>query len=250
MNKEKPLTIGISKQGRVLPEIQKLIALAGYEGIIENSNGESFIKEANIRLVPVKGIEEVAYRMESCLLDGIMIGSDIAEEVNLILQDEAVRQGKRNSDEYLLNQVVDTDLCKARLALLKPRTMDIVRTILGDKRLNILSKYSLLAEQTRSRIKSPKSGINVFVREIESKADVLAGATNQLAYDIVDTGNTMRESGLQDVSGFVEEIGQDVWFEIPPSVSTSLGLFNTKKSSQDNAMIDFVASVKEAAGSV
>lgn len=242
MKKNKPLTIGISEQGRVFPEIKDILTRANYDGIDWDSGEKEFlIPDTNINLVLVKGIEEIAYQVESQMLDGVMIGSDVVMESNQILEDVGARRSVQ--DPNLMNSVVDTGRSPASLRLLKPQAMNFEAFIGRDVPPLILSKYSLLAyEQTRGL---PRW---IDVREIESKADVLAGKTQQMAYDIVFSGDTMRKAGLEDFSGQEFEWKGGVR-RSPEKIQTSLQLFNTRASEQDNAMIDFgqrIASVVEA----
>lgn len=234
------LSIGISSQSRLLPQIQAMLKDAGYPS--EFGKEKSLIlPDSKIKLVLVKGIEEIAYRVENLLTEGLIIGSDIAEEVNLILSEEARKNNQDEPTLLKLQSMADTGKAQAKLATLAPKDMDPTDLIKNPKL--ILSKYSLVAQREMGRIQSPET-INIKAREVESQADVLAGETSQLAYDIVDTGKTMREAGLKDISGFSEEVGQDIWFEIPASIPTSLQVFGTRRSAQTNQMIDFVQSLK------
>ncbi len=233
---EKPLTIGISKQGRVLPEIQKLIKGAGYTGLNWKNNKEIMVPDANILLVLVKGIEEIAYRVDEQLVDGLMIGSDIAMESNLIIQNETQRRG--GIFKNLMESVVDTERCQAKLSLLQPTELDLQRAMEEGVNLEVLSKYSLLARKEVDSVLGNAS--NVYVREIESQADVLAGTTRSLAYDIVSSGKTSRRAGLEE--SYWKYIEDDI--TVPKPIPTSLQLFNTIASSQDNRMIDFTEDIK------
>jgi len=244
MNKSnKPLTIGISSQSRVFPEIQKSITDAGYEGNWKNNKCVD-LRDTNIRLILVKGIEEIAYRVESQLLDGLFIGSDIVEEVNLLMQEEAKKRTK-NPEDLLLKSMLNTGLCRARLAMMAPEGMHITTQ---EGELTVLSKYSLLAAQELSKREQDLQHMSLkfTVREIESRADELAGQTRQMAYDIVDSGKTMRCSGLVEVSGMVEEIRSSVFFTLPKAIPVSLQLFSTSVFQQENAMTDFSAEIDRA----
>ena len=242
MKNPETLNIGISTQGRVMPEIQNLLKRAGYPDFEWGPKTKTLmIPDTNICLIGVKGAEELAFRVDQYLLDGVIIGSDVAQEVNLIIQDEG-RKNERATQDCLLNSVFDTQKCAARLALLMPNDLNIAQTFWEQKALTILSKYSLIAnKKTRGmQVLNP----NLSIREIESQADTLAGMTSQLAYDIVDSGKTAKEAGLNVMDGEIYDFGGDKKINLPQQIPVSLQMFNNQNSDQENSMIDFVQNLK------
>ena len=219
------LNIGISGQGRVKNEIIEIFAQKFGVENLDSENKKIEIPDRNLRLIWIKGIETTAFRIEKYLLDGLIIGSDIAAEVDLILAKYLGDSG----DDRRLESIFDFDRCRAKLAFLAPAQMNLAENLACEKPKIVLSKYPYLAKKLLDE--QSRNLQNVHCRELESAADELAGQTRELAFDIVQSGRTAREAGLVEISGLSQKTPNGQKIKIPNSVPVSLQLFATRQAS-------------------
>jgi ATP phosphoribosyltransferase len=210
------LRLGISKQERVFGPTKETLNSAGYPLRNFNRTEEVDLREEDLRLIGVKDIDQVAFMIEDGELDGLLLGADIAYEAQSRISSQL--QGA-------VNPLFDLERAKCRISPIgMPDTLGKLDWL--------LSKYPGLSRQYLEREEFSEllklNAKEIQVRPFGSGADVQirrALKGNQMATDIVETGNTVRQNGgkILDEIEAAQEFGLSN--ALPSVMDASIQLF-------------------------
>lgn len=180
------LRLGISKQDRVFTPTKETLNSAGYRLRNFDRTEEVDLTDEGLRLIAVKDIDQVAFMIEDGELDGLLLGTDIAYEAQSRISTQL--QGA-------VNPLFDLERAQCRIAPIgMPNTLGKLEWLLS--KYPGLSRQYLEREDVSELLKTNAKDIQV--RPFGSGADVQirrALKGNQMATDIVETGNTVRQNG-------------------------------------------------------
>ncbi len=210
------LRLGISKQDRVFTPTKETLNSAGYRLRNFDRTEEVDLKDEDLRLIAVKDIDQVAFMIEDGELDGLLLGADIAYEAQSRISSQL--QGA-------VTPLFDLERAKCRIAPIgMPDTLGKLDWLLS--KYPGLSRQYLEREDVSELLKTNTKDIQV--RPFGSGADVQirrALKGNQMATDIVETGNTVRQNGgkILDEEGAAQAFGLRA--PLPNVMEASIQLF-------------------------
>ena len=201
------LKIAVSK-GRIEKEFSKILGKAGYDiEPILNKKRKLLIKlEDNIEMIFVKADDIDTYLKNGCVDIGI-VGKDVLIE--------------HEFSDY--SEVLDLNIgkCKFCLASKSNYKIDSVNKIIATKYPNITKKYF---EKKNENVKIIKLNGSVELGPVVNISDAIV--------DLVETGNTLRENGLE----VIEEICD---------ISTRLVASNESLEVKNKEIYEFINKIKE-----
>lgn len=231
------LRIGISKQDRVFTPTKETLNSAGYRLRNFDRTEEIEVKDEGIRWIAVKDIDQVAFMIEDGELDGLLLGADIVYEAQ-----------SRISSQFqdTVNPIFDLERAKCRIAPIgMPESLGKLEWLLS--KYPGLSRQYLEREDVAELLQSNSKDIQV--RPFGSGADVQirrARKQNQMASDIVETGNTVRKNGglILDEEVAAERFGLSK--ALPSLLDSSIQLFacNDLNNPKDLAMSELKARIE------
>ncbi|NCP67130.1 hypothetical protein GW756_03315 [bacterium] len=178
------LRIGISKQDRVFNASKEDLNQAGYDLRNFDRTEEFELRNEGVRFIAVKDIDQVAFMIEDGELDGLLLGADIALEAQARLE-----------STLAVNSQLDLERAKCRISpIVMPETLGKIEYLLS--KYPGLSKQFLADEGVQDFL--AQNGKDIKIRKFGSGADVQIRRNrnqNQMATDIVETGNTVRQNG-------------------------------------------------------
>lgn len=208
------LKLGISKQERVLNATKEDLNGAGYDLRNFGRTEEFNLNDEGVRFVAVKDIDQVAFMIEDGELDGLLLGADIALEAQARLE-----------STLALNSLLDLETAKCKISpIVMPESMGKIEFLLS-KYPGLSAQFmqqEAVAEFLAQNRQAPK------IRKFGSGADVQIRRSrkqNQMATDIVETGNTVRQNGgliideAEDAANFGIET-------LPSLLKSSIQLFS------------------------
>lgn len=208
------LKLGISKQERVFNACKEDLNGAGYDLRNFDRTEEFELREGDLKFIAVKDIDQVAFMIEDGELDGLLLGADIALEAQA-----------RTESILALNSQLDLERAKCRIApIVMPSTLGKIEYLLS--KYPGLSKKFLAEEALDDFLK--QNGKNIQIRPFGSGADVQIKRSekqNQMATDIVGTGNTVRQNG----GLIIDELSEAQKFgvaKLPTLLESSIQLFS------------------------
>lgn len=208
------LRIGISKQDRVFTATKEDLNGAGYDLRNFDRTEEFDLRSEDLRFIAVKDIDQVAFMIEAGELDGLLLGADIALEAQA-----------RIESALALNQQLDLERAKCRIApIVMPNTLGKIEYLLS--KYPGLSKQFLSLEAVADFLQ--QNGQKIQIRPFGSGADVQIRRSekqNQMATDIVETGNTVRQNGglIIDEATDAQSFG---FGPLPSLLKSSIQLFS------------------------
>ncbi len=218
------LQIGISKQARVLSEAQEFLSQRdlGFDSF--DRTDRKVFSDRSLDFIGVKGMKQIEFLLSQGLLDGMIIGSDIAQEVSL-------------RTDQVLNSLLDTGGAPCRLAFLAPQKYNVRQYADLRKFKTLVTKYPEIVRNFLQGNVPSEYWKDLRIQEVESGADaIIARVKGVLAVDIVGTGETARKCGLEVLSEekdseFVDILNVSLQvFSVPektPNVQQMFGMVST-----------------------
>jgi ATP phosphoribosyltransferase-like protein len=208
------LKLGISKQDRVLNATKEDLNGAGYDLRNFGRTEEFDLRDEDIRFIAVKDIDQVAFMIEDGELDGLLLGADIALEAQARLE-----------STLAVNTQLDLERAKCKISpIVMPETMGKIEFLLSKypglsaQFMQQESVAEFLAQNNQTpKIRKFGSGADVQIRRSEKQ--------NQMATDIVETGNTVRQNGglIIDEAADAQQFGVE---PLPSVLKSSIQLFS------------------------
>ncbi len=221
------LSIWISKQARVFSIVEDMFQRIWYKLSFWRT-GECVIW--NIRFVQIKGVEQICTSVEYGDIEGFIIGSDIAGEVNLSLENKKI----------FLEEMLDLEKSKSRFCLLVDKEIEVDFDKSLWKQFDfIITKYPNLAKKYVWN--------DIVIKKSESDSELLAKRFWAISFEIVESGETAKQNWL-DILWETRSVDENtyLWKVLSDLPDNSIRIFWRKDLSSEKRefLEDFVINMK------
>jgi len=234
--KKYKISIWISKQDRILKSVLEVFEKIWYK-LNFGRKWECIIWD--IRFVQIKWVEQTSISLEYNDIDAFIIGSDIAEEILLNLENKN-NQSTEGFSPLKLEELLDFDKSKSRFCLLVDNKIKIDENKnLSEQFDFLITKYPLLARKYIWE--------DIIIKKSESDSELLAKRFWVISFEIVQSWETAKQNWL-DILWETREISEksQLWKIIKNLPKNSIRIYwkNNISSEKKEIIEDFVINVK------